>query len=116
LDSYNWLVNDITQIGINIDSVDIDVGTVKFSPEDFKGLENEIMKKLIKNIKNSPAPPGACTASVKKGILKTSELKTKMDAAIEKSNIGENIDVEFVNNLLLDCRKYFRENNNNYFL
>jgi hypothetical protein len=44
------------------------------------------------------------------------ELKTKMDAAIEKSNIGENIDVEFVNNLLLDCRKYFRENNNNYFL
>ena len=28
------------------------------------------------------------------------ELKTKMDAAIEKSDIGENIDVEFVNNLL----------------
>ena len=43
------------------------------------------------------------------------ELKTKMDAAIEKSDIGENIDVEFVNNLLLDCRKYFRKNNN-YFL
>lgn len=37
------------------------------------------------------------------------ELKAKMDAAIEKSTIRENIDIEFVNNLLLDCRRYFRE-------
>ena len=37
------------------------------------------------------------------------ELKARMDAAIEKSTIRENIDVEFVNNLLLDCRRYFRE-------
>ena len=37
------------------------------------------------------------------------ELKTKMDAAIEKSEIRENIDVEFINNILLDCRRYFRE-------
>ena len=37
------------------------------------------------------------------------ELKAKMDAAIEKSAIRENIDIEFVNNLLLDCRRYFRE-------
>ena len=88
LDSYNWLVNDITQIGINIDSVDIDVGTVKFSPEDFKGLENKIMKKLIKNIKNSPTGTGACTASVKKGILKTSELKTKMDQVVTGEDLA----------------------------
>ena len=37
------------------------------------------------------------------------ELKARMDKAIEKSAIRENIDIEFVNNLLLDCRKYFRE-------
>lgn len=37
------------------------------------------------------------------------ELKAKMDAAIEKSAIRDSIDVEFVNNLLLECRKYFRE-------
>ena len=37
------------------------------------------------------------------------ELKAKMDKAIEESAIRENIDIEFVNNLLLDCRKYFRE-------
>jgi hypothetical protein len=37
------------------------------------------------------------------------ELKAKMDKAIEESVIRENIDIEFVNNLLLDCRKYFRE-------
>jgi predicted nucleotidyltransferase len=37
------------------------------------------------------------------------ELKAKMDSAIEKSNIKDSIDVEFVNNLLLDCRKQFRE-------
>lgn len=37
------------------------------------------------------------------------DLKAKMDSAIEKSNIKEAIDVEFVNNLLLDCRKQFRE-------
>lgn len=92
LDSYNWLVNDITQIGIDIASVDIDVGTVKFSPEDFKGLENEIMKKLIKNIKNSPTPRGKCTASVKKGINKTSELKTKMDrVAFNQVVTGEDL-------------------------
>jgi predicted nucleotidyltransferase len=36
------------------------------------------------------------------------ELKAKMDKAIEESAIRENIDIEFVNNLLLDCRKYFR--------
>ena len=35
------------------------------------------------------------------------ELKARMDKAIEESAIRENIDVEFVNNLLLDCRKYF---------
>ena len=37
------------------------------------------------------------------------DLKAKMDSAIEKSNIKDAIDVEFVNNLLLDCRKQFRE-------
>ena len=37
------------------------------------------------------------------------ELKAKMDKAIEASTIRENIDVEYVNNLLLDCRRYFRE-------
>ena len=37
------------------------------------------------------------------------ELKTKMDKAIETSAIPENIDVEFVNDILLDCRKRFRE-------
>ena len=37
------------------------------------------------------------------------DLKAKMDSAIEKSNIKDSIDVEFVNNLLLDCRKQFRE-------
>ena len=37
------------------------------------------------------------------------ELKAKMDKAIEESAIRENIDIEFVNNLLLDCRRYFRE-------
>ena len=42
-------------------------------------------------------------------MTKLLELKAKMDAAIEKSAIRENIDIEFVNNLLLDCRRYFRE-------
>ena len=37
------------------------------------------------------------------------ELKAKMDKAIETSAIPENIDVEFVNDILLDCRKQFRE-------
>lgn len=37
------------------------------------------------------------------------ELKARMDKAIEESTIRENIDIEFVNNLLLDCRRYFRE-------
>ena len=37
------------------------------------------------------------------------ELKAKMDKAIEKSAIRENIDIDFVNNLFLDCRRYFRE-------
>ena len=37
------------------------------------------------------------------------DLKAKMDIAIEKSTIKDAIDVEFVNNLLLDCRKQFRE-------
>ena len=37
------------------------------------------------------------------------ELKAKMDDAIEKSAIRDSIDVEFVNNLLLECRIYFRE-------
>jgi hypothetical protein len=37
------------------------------------------------------------------------ELKAKMDKAIEESTIRENIDIEFVNNLLLDCRRHFRE-------
>ena len=42
-------------------------------------------------------------------MTKLLELKAKMDAAIEKSAIRENIDIEFVNNLLLDCRRHFRE-------
>lgn len=37
------------------------------------------------------------------------ELKAKMDDAIEKSAIRDSIDVEFVNNLLLECRRYFRD-------
>ena len=37
------------------------------------------------------------------------ELKARMDRAIEESAIRDSIDVEFVNNLLLDCRKYFRK-------
>jgi hypothetical protein len=37
------------------------------------------------------------------------ELKARMDKAIGESAIRDSIDVEFVNNLLLDCRKYFRE-------
>lgn len=37
------------------------------------------------------------------------ELKAKMDNAIETSAIRDSIDVEFVNNLLLECRIYFRE-------
>lgn len=37
------------------------------------------------------------------------ELKARMDKAIEESAIRDSIDVEFVNNLLLDCRRYFRE-------
>ena len=40
------------------------------------------------------------------------ELKARMDKAIEESAIKDSIDVEFVNNLLLDCRKYFREKQN----
>jgi hypothetical protein len=37
------------------------------------------------------------------------ELKAKMDKVISESNIRDSIDVEFVNGLLLECRKYFRE-------
>jgi hypothetical protein len=37
------------------------------------------------------------------------DLKARMDKAIEDSKIRESIDVEFVNNLLLECRKYFNE-------
>jgi hypothetical protein len=37
------------------------------------------------------------------------ELKARMDKAIGESAIRDSIDVEFVNSLLLDCRKYFRE-------
>jgi hypothetical protein len=37
------------------------------------------------------------------------DLKARMDKAIEDSKISESIDVEFVNNLLLECRKYFNE-------
>jgi predicted nucleotidyltransferase len=37
------------------------------------------------------------------------DLKTRMDKAIEESVIKDNIDVEFVNSLLLDCRRYFRD-------
>jgi hypothetical protein len=37
------------------------------------------------------------------------ELKVRMDKAIKESAIKESIDVEFVNNLLLECRKYFNE-------
>lgn len=40
---------------------------------------------------------------------KLHELKARMDKAITESNIRDNIDVEFVNGLLLECRKYFRE-------
>ena len=43
-------------------------------------------------------------------MTKLLELKARMDKAIETSTIRENIDVEYVNNLLIDCRKYFREN------
>ena len=43
-------------------------------------------------------------------MTKLLELKARMDKAIEVSTIRENIDVEYVNNLLLDCRRYFREN------
>jgi hypothetical protein len=32
-----------------------------------------------------------------------------MDKAIEQTAIRDSIDVEFVNNLLLDIRKYFRD-------
>lgn len=42
-------------------------------------------------------------------MTKLLELKAKMDKAIEESTIRENIDIEFVNNLLLDCRRHFRE-------
>ena len=37
------------------------------------------------------------------------DLKAKMDKAIEESAIRDSIDVEFVNNILLECRKQFRE-------
>ena len=37
------------------------------------------------------------------------DLKARMDKAISESNIKESIDVEFVNNLLLECRKYFSD-------
>ena len=37
------------------------------------------------------------------------ELKARMDAAIEASTIRENIDVEYVNGILLACRSYFRK-------
>ena len=37
------------------------------------------------------------------------DLKARMDKAIENTNIRDSIDVEFVNNLLIDCRKYFRK-------
>jgi hypothetical protein len=37
------------------------------------------------------------------------ELKARMDKAIEQTAIRDSIDVEFVNNLLLDIRKYFRD-------
>ena len=37
------------------------------------------------------------------------ELKARMDKAIEASEIRENIDVEFVNGLLIACRSYFRK-------
>ena len=35
------------------------------------------------------------------------DLKARMDNAIKESKIQDSIDVEFVNNLLLECRKYF---------
>ena len=37
------------------------------------------------------------------------ELKARMDVAIEASTIRENIDVEYVNGILLACRSYFRK-------
>jgi hypothetical protein len=37
------------------------------------------------------------------------DLKARMDNAIKESKIKDSIDVEFVNNLLLECRKYFNE-------
>jgi hypothetical protein len=37
------------------------------------------------------------------------ELKARMDKAISESEIRDSIDVEFVNNLLLDCRRHFRD-------
>ena len=37
------------------------------------------------------------------------DLKARMDKAIENTNIRDSIDVEFVNNLLLKCRRYFRD-------
>ena len=37
------------------------------------------------------------------------ELKARMDVAIEASTIRENIDVEYVNDILLSCRSYFRK-------
>lgn len=37
------------------------------------------------------------------------ELKARMDKAIAESTIRDSIDVEFVNDILLDCRSYFRE-------
>ena len=37
------------------------------------------------------------------------DLKARMDKAIEQTAIRDSIDVEFVNNLLIDIRKHFRE-------
>jgi hypothetical protein len=37
------------------------------------------------------------------------DLKARMDNAIKESKIQDSIDVEFVNNLLLDCRRHFRD-------
>ena len=37
------------------------------------------------------------------------DLKARMDKAIEQTAIRDSIDVEFVNNLLLDIRKHFRD-------
>jgi hypothetical protein len=41
-------------------------------------------------------------------MTKLLELKARMDKAIDQTAIRDSIDVEFVNNLLLDIRKYFR--------